>query len=396
MANIEYIEDALEEVLLQSLFGDLVIEWQDHTILTSLSASIQKNQALTQKQSRLLLKILSKYQNFKNNQLILSDILADPKWRFDFRKLDLSKTIFLEKDDEGILWFVMRFPYNLLKDFENSIVTDLNRSRIQFEAERKVRKLKFYDFNIMAIDGFVKKHNFIIDDTFIEALNQVEEIWQQYENIVQYSEILDGRVCIKNASDDAQIYFQEHQKNSLFEDMFLAKQMNYPLRLTAQPTTVLEKIVSENSNHFWVKNNSQFFELHKNLNGVSAIIIDRNTKDLIKWLDQFVSDADASMISRRDIRVCFREPKDSNIPLNSWIKNEELRGPVDGGRIFIFKHKPAKWIFSNNIDVKIVATNSFIPPSEYSVKAWVEWHPCVLFISDIEPTELRNKKIVNL
>jgi hypothetical protein len=396
MAQIEYVEDALSELLSLDIWTEIEISWQDHTILTSLNNAVETDGSLTKKQSFLLLKILSRYQNSTNGKIDLISILAAPKWRSNFRKLDYSKSICIEQDKDKILWIVMKFPYDLLKEFESALISDHTRPKVHWDSDRRVRRLSFYDFNIIQVNEFVKAHEFDIDDSFVEAVNCVEEIWQQYDDLIPYSCIVNHDIVIKNAALDAKNYFNQNQRTTLTENMFLAKQMGYVLQLDRTPNSVLEKIVSNKENHFWVKHNNQFFELYKSLNRVSVIIVDRNTKDIISWLDQFIADADSNMVSRKDIRVCFRESKESRVPLNDWIKDNDLGGKIDSGKIFIFKQKPAKWVFSSDVNVDIVATNSFTPINEPTTRMWIDSHPCVLFISEIKPTTSRNKQIANL
>jgi hypothetical protein len=396
MAQIEYVEDALSELLSLGIQTDIDLSWQDHTILTSLNNAIQTEGALTKKQSFLLLKILSRYQNSTNGKLDLISILAAPKWRSNFRKLDYSKSISIERDQDNTLWIIMKFPYDLLKEFESTLISTHTRPNVHWDADRRVRKLNFYNFNIIQVNEFAKSHGFNIDDSFVEAVSCVEEIWQQYDDLTPYSCIVNDNVVIRNAVLDAENYFNQYRRTTLNENIFFAKQMGYVLQLDRTPNSVLEKIVSNKENHFWVKHNNQFFELYKSLNGVSVIIIDRNTKDIISWLDQFIADADSNMVSRKDIRVCFRESKESRTPLNTWIKENDLGGKIESGKIFIFKQKPAKWIFSDGVKVDIVATNSFTPINEPTTRMWIDSHPCVLFISEITPTTSRNKQIANL
>lgn len=396
MAQIEYVEDALSALLSLEMLEEIEVSWQDHTILTSLNNAVQTEGSLTKKQSFLLLKILSRYQNSTNGKIDLISILAAPKWRSNFRKLDYSKSICIEQGQDKIRWIVMKFPYDLLKEFESTLISDHTRPKVHWDSDRRVRKLSFYDFNIIQVNEFVKAHEFNIDDSFVEAVNCVEEIWQQYDDLTPYSCVVNNNVVIKNAVPDAKNYFNHNQRTTLNENMLLAKQMGYTLQLDHAPNSVLEKIVSNKENHFWVKHNNQFFELYKSLNRVSVIIVDRNTKDIISWLDQFIADADSNMVSRKDIRICFRESKESRIPLNDWIKENDLGGKIDSGKIFIFKQKPAKWVFSNDVTVDIVATNSFTPINEPTTRMWIDSHPCVLFISEIKPTTSRNKQIANL
>lgn len=395
MKKIDYIEDALTEIVDLFMWNNTDVSWQDQTILSSLNSSLKRNGSLTKKQGFLLLKILDRCQPIIKNDLDLESVLSNPQWKNNFRKLDLTKSIFIEQDEEEI-WIVMKFPYSLLSEFEESVVTEQNKSSMQWDNEKRVKKLKFYDFNLIAVDEFVKKHGFNIDESFEKIKNEAENIWNQYDSIAPYSEILNQQVVLKNASSESIDYFKKNQKNSLHENMFLAKSMGYPVKLSSAPSCVLEKVVSEKENYFWVKDNTQFFNLYKSVNGISVIVIDRATGNIFKWLKNFIVDADINGISRNDIRVCFREKKDSNIPLNDWIKENGLGGEINSGKLFIFKHKPAKWIFSNNIDVKVIATNNIIGTSEPVTNFWLQSHPCVLCISDIKPTTIRNKKIVKV
>jgi hypothetical protein len=145
-----------------------------------------------------------------------------------------------------------------------------------------------------------------------------------------------------------------------------------------------------------MRSNKEFLQLYNTIDGVAAIILDRNIENMIGWLNQFIHDATDMGIDTSKFRVCHREPKDSKTPINEWIKANHLGGKIDKGQLFIFKHKPAKWLFSNDVDVKIVGTNSYIPVSETSALWWMQSHPCVCYISDIKPTKTRNRAIAHL
>ena len=396
MANIEYVEDALEEIMKLSLWKEDILDWKDLTILNSLHNAIQRESALTQKQARLLLKILNKYLTSPNLSFDLAHILVQPKWKSDFRKLDLSKSVKVEKDETGVLWFVLKFPYSLIKLFEQEIVTDNNRHFMKWNGEERVRKLKFYEFNIMAIDNFARTHQFTIDDSFVDALLQTEEIWQQQENIIPHCKIESDQVMLVNAIEDANEYFQTHKTGIIEQDLFLAKTMGFKFKNNRPPANIVEKISQDISSHYWFKTNKDFLQLFQTVNGCAAIILDRNTKNIIEWLEQFIDDAKSLGIDTSIIKVCHREPKDSDVPLNDWIKKNNLGGKVDDGKLFIFKQKPAKWLFTSNIDIKIIGTNNYTPINDSSTIWWAQSHPCVCYITDIKPTKTRNKQIVNL
>lgn len=396
MAHIEYVEDALENIVNITLWNDDLVDWKDLTILHSLNSAFHKEGALTQNQARLLTKILTRYRSETKFNFDLAAIIDNPKWKSEFRRIDLSKSVKVERDNEGILWVVMKFPYSLVKSFENTLITETNSHSTKWSPEDRVRKLKFYDFNIIAVDEFVRKNQFVIDDSFIEAVHQVEEIWQQQDNIIPYCRIDSNSVKLINAIDDAQEYFQRNKTGVLTEDLFLAKTMGFKLEINTPPANLVEKISQEINAHYWLRTNREFLELFQMINGRAAIILDRNTDNIIEWLEKFLNDAKHVGIDTSTIKVCFREPKDSPIPLNDWIKKNNLGGKVDQGRLFIFRQKPPKWIFANSFDIKIIGTNNFTPINDQSTLRWTQYHPCVCYISEIKPTKTRNKKIVNL
>jgi len=396
MKTIEYIEDALEEFLQIFIGDDNTLDWKDHSILSSLSYAIKKNGALTQKQASLLLKILTKYQHLQNLTFDLSNILKNFKWRNDFRKLDMTCSVAVQQDEDGTLWIDMKFPHSLVNQFEEALVNKNQLQHIKWCPTTKNRKLKFYDFNMPTVDNFVRQHNFYIQESFIDALHQVEEIWQQQDNIKPHSVIKDNAVVLVNAIADAADYFQKHFSNDIEKDLFLAKSMGFPAQLEVAPASVVEKISQDPNCHFWMKTNNEFLQLYKSVGEHTVIILDRNTENIIDWLEQFLASAKELDIDTNDFRVCHRESKDGNTQFNNWIKENNLGGDITTGKLFIFKQKPAKWVFTKNIDVKIIGTNSYTPVNEPSTLWWIQSHPCVCYIGEIKPTKTRNRKIVSV
>jgi hypothetical protein len=167
--------------------------------------------------------------------------------------------------------------------------------------------------------------------------------------------------------------------------MLLAKEMCFPLKISKKPEKIVEKIASNKNNIFWIDTNEKFFDLYKQVDEKICIVLDRASyKD--KWLETFVEDSEKCGVSRSDIRVCFRDNKDQDRGLNQWIKDNDLGGPVEGGKIFIFEHKPAKWLFKDNIDVKIIVTNNLYISSNTFINEWMTSHPCVVYLGEIKPT----------
>jgi hypothetical protein len=99
---------------------------------------------------------------------------------------------------------------------------------------------------------------------------------------------------------------------------------------------------------------------------------------------------------KSDIKVCFRLNKDQNNGFNEWVKTNGLGGTVEQGKLLIFDHKPAKWLFRQEEDVKLLVTNNLYPHTQYLTRDWINSHPCVIYLGDIRPTLFKDQSIVEL
>jgi hypothetical protein len=374
----------------------LPIQHQDYSPMHSFYIKIIKGEQLTQNQANYVLKLLEKYKTISAvNGFDYAVHLPTLSWKTPFRILDLSKKIYIEKNKDGKLEICVKFPYQLKKAFEDEIDSarsDSSKSSY-WDNDQKVRRLSFYDYNLMSLYEFATAHRFEIDETFLLALADVEEIWQNSDDVQPYSEISDLGVILKNANQDTAQWWIDQPTKSFTDDLLLAKSMGFPLKKI--PTTTLERIAVSAENSFWMKSNKELFSLYKQIDGKLCVILDR-TSNTLDWLKAFVSDADESGINRDEIKVCFRENKDSKTGLNDWIKLAGVGGKVESGKILIFEFKPAKWLFKEQQDVKILVTNNLYPSTNQITKDWFNSHPCVIYLGDIKPSEQRGQKIVEL
>lgn len=396
MSNIVYFEDIFLKFYDHDMSLDIGVQYQDRSPMVSFYSKISTGQALTQNQANYVVKILEKYKNLsKITGYDYSVDIIDAQWKNNFRVLDLGKKLYVEKRDDGKIEICLKFPYQLKQEFDKEIDVNLpNSNRVShWDHENKVRRLDFYQFNLMAIYDFALKHSFEIDESFMCALADVEEIWQTEEKIRPTCHIVNGMVIWKNVSESTDEWLREKIKDNICDDLMLAKSMGYVLEGT--PTTLIEKIAATSLNTFWIKSNQDLFNIYQSITGKMAVILDR-TSDTLSWLQNFVASAEYAGIDRNDIRVCFREGKDSKTGLNEWIKLAGVGGKIDDGKIFIFEHKPAKWLFKDSQDVKLIVTNNLYPHTSQVTKDWLESHPCVIYLGDIKPSEQRGKKIVEL
>jgi hypothetical protein len=384
-----------------SSFTDLVttgiisVQAQDHAPIISFYTRIYNGEPLTKNQANYILKILEKYKyvaavaglDYQHN-------LANMLWQHPFRILDLSKSIYVERSVTGQIEVCLKFPFQLKTEFDNEINSgSLLTKSSRWDPEEKVRRLNVYDFNLISLYEFAIKHNFEIDESFMSVLADVEEIWQNSDDVIPYCEITGQGVELKNAPPDAEEWWQQHCTETVENDLLLAKCMGFRLRKI--PENLVEKIATAQENSFWVKNKDQFFSIYKKVSGRVCVMLDR-TSNTLQWLQTFVAEADKHAVSRDEIKVCFRDSKDSTAGLNEWIKLAGVGGKVETGRILIFESKPAKWLFKDSQDVTILVTNNLYPPTNTMAKEWFQSHPCVIYLGDIRPSEQRGQRIVEL
>jgi hypothetical protein len=387
MTSYHYTEDIFIEFYRLMIQHGFALAGQDHSAAYNFQNLLTSGSQLTQSQAGLIVKILKKYKTIAQKyNFDYNDQIENPVWKKEFRILDLTKKVFVEKDENGELMVFLKFPFSMKELFDREFSTEKEHFKhSRWNQERKLRQINFTDINVVALYEFVKKHQFEIDDSFLDTVESVENIWANQENFIPHSVIFEQRIVLMNSNEYADAYFEEHSTGNISHDMLLAKEMCFPLKISKKPEKIVEKIASNKNNIFWIDTNEKFFDLYKQVDEKICIVLDRASyKD--KWLETFVEDSEKCGVSRSDIRVCFRDNKDQDRGLNQWIKDNDLGGPVEGGKIFIFEHKPAKWLFKDNIDVKIIVTNNLYISSNTFINEWMTSHPCVVYLGEIKPT----------
>ena len=396
MLSSVFAEDVFINFHDRVVMADFSVQQQDYSPILSFGQKIYDNEQLTQNQANYIIKILEKYKNVSANAgYDYTSLLNNLQWKQPFRILDLTKKIYVELNEDKIPTVYLRFPYQLKKEFDEEIDNKEENLSI-WDSTLKVRKINIYDCNLIQLYEFAIKHHFDIDESFMCALSDVEEIWQHSEELIPRSKFVNEQVILENASETVNEYFQQHRSGSLFDDALLAKSMGYPMDISTVPlSNIKAQIISSKQNSFWIKDNHTFFELYKSISGKICIVLDR-TGNTLNWLQKFVADADACDIDREEIKVCFRESKEGVTGLNEWIKLAGVGGKVETGRILIFEYKPAKWLFKDVNDVKMLVTNNLYPPTTALARDFFNSHSCVIYLGDIKPSEQRGQKIVEL
>lgn len=365
---------------------------KDRAVLNSLLSSMESDLFLTKSQAGLTVKLLRKYTHVLDGLGVdYNKIIDDNKWSKAFRILDFSKKVWVEYIDKNYV-FCIQFPFDYVAIFKEFLKTQNIKSSL-YDRSKGYNVVGIYDINCIALLDFCNRYMFEIDDTFLDVVSYTEEVWNNEDSIVPYSYIDYGEVKLCNSTTDAIEYFDDNKKNNIEFDILLSAGMGYPLRIPTKNKSLVEKIASSTSNFFHCENIDDFFTVFKIVNDTTAIILDRHTDELT-WLKEFVSSANQCGVERKNIKVCFRDS--GTTALNTYIKQNHLGGKIDSGKIFIFRHKPAKWLCSKEISVKIVATNNLFSLSPHSAQLWLETHPFVFYLNPMSISVSKDKNIVEL
>lgn len=385
MSSIKFVEDAFLDFAHAVDFGQFAVQHQDSSAIASFQNTLLLQKQLTKAQSQYILKILHKYKTVaKFHGIDLQDTIDNPVWKNPFRIIDQTKKIYTEETDLGNIEILLKFPYAYKDLFEK----EFSGIESVWDPIKSARKIKLENANVIALYDFSIKHNIEIDESFQQLFNNVEEVWNQEDNVIPFSKIVDEQVTLVNAIESASLYFDQHKTGNIDKDLFLAKSMNFCLKLEEKNLSITKKIAESRDNYFYTSNISKIFDLYKELDRPRiALIVDRasNVEEFVK---HFVNHSDLAGIERTDVKVCFRlsAEEDENKKFNTWIKENNLNGPVAEGRIFIFSHKPPKWLFTGAGEIKIIVTNSLFSSTNTVTSSWINSHPCVIFVGESMPT----------
>ena len=94
---------------------------------------------------------------------------------------------------------------------------------MQWDADRKIKKILLHTVNLIALNEFALKNNFEIDKSFQDVISEVEEVWNRQAEIEKYSIEIDGQVYLVNANPDTENYWNSNKQGILEHDFILKK-----------------------------------------------------------------------------------------------------------------------------------------------------------------------------
>lgn len=395
MQTLIYIEDLLNILYRKIANYEVVAQHQDIEPISSFNRTIAAGKLLTRKQGSYILQIIKKYKNCFDIENI-DDCISSPIWRNEFRVIDTTKYIYLTTDSNNFTWLNIKFPFSYKEEFNQKFFNG-GRDITRWDPESQSRKVKLSEVNLIYFVETATKLGFEIEESVLEAVSYVEELWNDEENLVPYSIIENNTVKLVNASESAESYWKEHRTGIIDRDLLLAKQMGFILR-NNQDTSTSAKIASSMSTAFWFTKPEKFYEYIDQIQDWPVLIILDRAPEPVAWTKEFIEKFPFKNFSKDDVRICFRpsNSEKSGKAFNDWLKDQNLNKPVAEGKIFVCQHKPPKWMFENNFKIKVVATNSIYPSMNSVTNSLFSSHPSVFYFDKVKPSSKRNIKIAEL
>ena len=390
--------NTLEELFI--LFSDLVVsdrisyQHQDYKPVTSFRTLLLNGvTAPTEKQAKFMLLLLKKYSK-QLNSLTSADIdymIENLPWGVKFREIDYSKTIMLDKDDSGLPQFHIKFPYALKDEFDKLSEESANR----WDPDKKVRKVYPLEINPVKLMDFASKYNFTMDPVISDFYDTVEEVWDRQDEISPHSIIENGSVKLVNAMPSTLEYYQQRMSGNVSKDLLLARTLGHFYNGKAEtPLTKISK--THHSNLFHISLDDAV-EIVNTTDATVLIMLDIQ-EDIKLWIEKFLDSCNKVCYNIEKIRVCFRtsNKSDEGKEFNQWIKDQNLGGSIDTGKVFIFKHTFSKWVFED-FNADIIMTNNLYHPTNMNSNHYIMSHPTVMFVGGHKPSLRKDtNKIVSV
>lgn len=398
MSKHTYIEDIFSCFADEVFIGSIGCLGVDYSAVSSFYTNIMNGKSLTKKQGDFVIRILKKYQSEYESITgdNISQEISSPVWKNTFRTIDNSRHISVHTEDDGIVYFYLKFPYQLKEKFAEEFSFSRNKNLSVWDPDLRVQKVKLFDINIIQLYNFVKANNFSIDQEFLNIVAEVEEIWNSEDSIIPHCTLTDGTVTLNNANENANNYFSDHKSNVIIKDLFLARSMGFLLK--KNHSNPMEKIFSSKENSFWFKNIDQCFSLIESVDSYPVVILMDRSGDVVNDTRFYYNKLIDVGIDKKFIKVCFRFNNDDEdgIKFNRWVKESGAGGAVAEGKIFICQHRPPKWMLKEDFSPKILISNSLYPHTNLQTSSFVTNHHTVFYVGTTKPSANKETKIVEM
>ena len=216
----------------------------DMKVVPSLAAQTSGGQGYTDKQAKLALELIIKYERqlFKH-QLDISELKVTPQYRLPIRTIDRTTRVWIENDILKI-----KFPYDVRLIEQIRDMTKESKGLVKFDRTEKLQHVSLTEWNLNWFYTFARNNNFEIDSS-VETLMQLLLAREAQPYVIElcYS---DDKVWITNAADSLLEYVAEHlggwSPDNIIKLIDWAPTLGYSVS-----KDISETVINEFGTRFW-------------------------------------------------------------------------------------------------------------------------------------------------
>ncbi|CAB4129616.1 hypothetical protein UFOVP116_58 [uncultured Caudovirales phage] len=198
MAALNYVEDYIECIIGWRVNGwhtpIVTLARYDLSPLLSFSNQISNGVGFTDKQAQLALRLINTYKRqLMSHGIDVTDIVANPKYKFSIRKVDRSMVAAI--DDVGV---TLKFPFNATQVNTLREFADTSEGRVYFDRDNKLWRLALTEDCVNFAVAFASSAGFEIQPELatLAADIQAEEATPHAIELC----LCNGNLTITNAS----------------------------------------------------------------------------------------------------------------------------------------------------------------------------------------------------
>lgn len=369
--------NTIEEVLIDmSSFGgyrlcDLSLA--DIQIIDSIASQVIQGTGFTERQSLLILRLLSKYSSeiVKTIPNIMQMISA-PCYQLPIRKLQTEKRVSIERSDAGKCIVCVSFPYDQLK------VEHIKKNRAalghpMWDDERRAWTFMLCESTVLFIKDLISHDEFIIDPEFDEYIAQAEQIIHNMDHHVPMVELVNGNLQYKNVS---QYVPKLECDGTVVDGLFNSAKHG----ITVWSDNVVDYLRASDCNpltkRFLLAADNRVFEVNgkdyslESLNEIIKhllpiiFVVGDNELACVKQLHQALTHMGYTC---DQISVLFRLPSVTGKHFNDYVKDHALNSSLtDDTKFVIISTKMPKPVLQSNIQFNnVISLGKY--PAHYTV-----------------------------
>jgi len=366
------------------IFGeDVSIHSTDLHIVKSLGRQLGNNNAFTQKQSLIGLRLVKKYSSLLSSAGFNSEKILDDKiFKWPFRTIDRTKSLYI--DGEKI---VLKSPF--IADVVNRVKKRKTPFyyKGEYSGDTKEWSFDYNENNVEFLVNLVNGMNFSIDEKIKNDFKKINEIKKKaldhYPILVKKMGGYVYNDIVIEEQDPRRAIMQSKLQGCLVYDDGVVDAL--------KPKQKMDSVLLGDSQNWFINSNIySYLDIFSLINTVDQCIIMCSSNN-IEQIQDIVGSLISAGYTGDDISVMFRFKSSKDFfEGNKYIKNMNVNQFNPNKKIFIINEKIPKPLISNNIDPQLVISCLPTYPSHYKTQTYLDCKPTVVYYCGSKPTGVEN------